>query len=258
MHDYAISLARWQGSKKKFKPVSNSTNKQMLVNLALILSFAVLFHLEKKSVGVFGLQPLRKRTLQLLLGISLTAVLSITINIAFELSANFEWALNSSYPTRHLLNGAYTTLNSVLFEALIFRSYLLYKLVQYIGEKKSVIISSAAFGIYHWFSFGILGNYPMMIWILFYTGLWGAMFAIAYTRTGTILLPIGLHWGWNFFDQVIFNRNGEGLLKPMTTEKTVFLNNFDGFLITVLPTVLFAVVIVVYLMKAKALQIKHS
>lgn len=228
----------------------------MIVNLGLIILFAIALYFEKKNLNVFGIQPVSKRILQLLVGISLTAVLSIAINIVFGQFAYFTWKLNSDYSIQHILNSAYNTLNSVLFEELIFRTYLFYKLIQYIGEKKSIIITSSIFGIYHWFTFGILGNYTMMIWIFFYTGLWGAMFAISYTRTGTILLTIGLHWGWNFFDQTIFNRNGQGLLKPVTTDKTIFLNNVNGFLITILPTILFAVIIIVYLTRAKVVQIK--
>lgn len=228
----------------------------MIVNLGLIILFAIALHFEKKNLNVFGIQPVPKRILQLLFGISLTAALSITINMVFGQVAYFTWTLNSDYSIQHVLNNAYNTLNSVLFEELIFRTYLLYKLIQYLGEKKSIIITSAIFGIYHWFTFGVLGNYPMMIWIFFYTSLWGAMFAISYTRTGTILLTIGLHWGWNFFDQIIFNRNGQGLLKPVTTDKTIFLNNVNGFLITILPTILFAVIIIIYLTRAKVVQIK--
>lgn len=228
----------------------------MIVNLGLIILFAIALHFEKKNLNAFGIQPVPKRIVQLLFGISLTSVLSITINIAFGHFAYFTWILNSDYSLPHILDSAYNTLNSVLFEELVFRTYLLYKLIQYIGEQKSIIITSVIFGIYHWFTFGILGNYPMMIWIFFYTGLWGAMFAIAYTRTGTILLTIGLHWGWNFFDQTIFNRNGQGLLEPATTDKTIFLNNVNGFLITILPTILFAVGIIVYLTRAKVVQIK--
>jgi uncharacterized protein len=228
----------------------------MIVNFGLIVLFAIALHFEKKTLNVFGIQPFAKRILQLLFGILLTATLSIAINMVFSHFANFTWTVNSGYSTQQVLHSGYGTLNSVLFEELIFRTYLLYKLFQFVGEKKSIIITSAIFGVYHWFTFGILGNYPMMIWTFFYTGLWGAMFAICFTRTGTILLPIGLHWGWNFFDQTIFNRNGEGLLKPVTSSETIFLNNANGFFITILPTILFAIIIIVYLTRAKVVQVK--
>jgi membrane protease YdiL (CAAX protease family) len=228
----------------------------MIVNVGLIILFAIALRLEKKDLNVFGIQPFLKRLVQLLLGFALAAILSIIVNIMFGQFANFSWEFNVYHSIEQLLTGTYNTLNSVLFEELIFRTYLLYKLIQFVGEKKSIIITSAGFGVYHWFTFGLLGNYPMMIWVFFYTGLWGAMFAFCYTRTGTILLSIGLHWGWNFFDQVIFDRNGTGLVRPVTTDRTVFLNGTYSFLITTLPTILFAVIIIGYLTSVKRLQIK--
>ncbi|HEX6222857.1 MAG TPA: CPBP family intramembrane glutamic endopeptidase [Chryseolinea sp.] len=159
---------------------------------------------------------------------------------------------------QRFMGDLYRTFNSVLFEELIFRTYALYKLLQYLGERNSIIITSAIFGVYHWFTFGVLGNYPMMIWIFFYTGLWAAMFAFSYTRTGTIFLAIGLHWGWNFVDQIIFEKNGAGLLRPVTNDKTVFLNDMKGFVITVLPTIMFAIIIISYLAKVKTLQINKK
>lgn len=69
----------------------------MAVNLGLIILFAIALHFEKKSLNVFGIQPVPKRILQLLFGISLTTVLSITINIVFGQFAYFTWTLNSEY-----------------------------------------------------------------------------------------------------------------------------------------------------------------
>ena len=143
----------------------------------------------------------------------------------------------------------------MLYEELIFRGYIFYRLVRLLGEHKGVIISSVAFGVYHWFSYEILGNYPMMIWIFLFTGLWGLMFAYSYTRTGTILIAIGLHWGWNFMDQIVFNRNGNGFLKPIVSDQTERLNQITGFLVTSVPAIIFALVAILYLTRTRNSQI---
>jgi membrane protease YdiL (CAAX protease family) len=98
---------------------------------------------------------------------------------------------------------------------------------------------------------GALDNLPMMIWIFFYTGLWGAMFAYCYTRTGSILPAIGLHWGWNFYDQMIFNKLGKGLLTPLTSYDTVMLDPLSSFLVSSFPTIVFAILTIFYLYKRK-------
>ena len=224
----------------------------MIVNVALLAIYAIALYFEKKNLDVFGFTPVGKRLLQLLLGILLTAGLYATGDLTVASQQDFSWQLNEQYAWNGLPKALYFTFNSVVFEELIFRSYLLYKLVQLVGEKKAVLISSAAFGIYHWFTFGVLGNVPAMIWVFLYTGLWGLMFAYAYTRTGSILFGIGLHWGWNFFDQIVFAKDGRGILRPLLDEG-VKLNN--GSSVQTIFTIVFAMVVIVYLMKARPMSL---
>ena len=227
----------------------------MLVNLGLIALCWIALRFEKKDLRIFGFQPLPMRLFQFILGFFLTAALFTCINLIFGYSADFSWVRNDNYGLRELGEGAYKTFNSVVLEELVFRSYLLYKLFQLLGEKWAVLITSCCFGMYHWFTFGLLGNYPMMVWIFFYTWLWGLMFAYSYTRTGTILLPIGLHWGWNFFDQLIFEKNGDGMFKPLTSGQTIFLSQSKGFLITTLPTIVFAVIVILYFVRRRTVEV---
>ncbi len=49
-------------------------------------------------------------------------------------------------------------INSVLFEELLFRGYLLYKAIEWLGARKGCFLSAIAFGVYHWFSYGVIGN----------------------------------------------------------------------------------------------------
>ena len=227
----------------------------MIVNLLFIFFTAVFLRLEKKSINVFGLLPIQKRMLQLLVGFSLTALLLTFINLLFATVANFSWKPVDHYSFSQVTSIIYDTFNSVIYEELIFRGYVLYKLFQWFGEKKAVLITSALFGMYHWFSFGILGNYPSMIFVFFFTGLWGVMFAYAYTRTGTLLFTIGLHWGWNFFDQAVFNRNGNGWLKFVTTSDTTILNQQNSFLVTMLPAIIFSMLMILYLVRYRKVEV---
>jgi membrane protease YdiL (CAAX protease family) len=219
----------------------------MAFNLGLIAFFWILLRFERRDLSVFGFSPVGERFAQFLVGLALTVALSSITNVVFAWMANFVWIRSENYAITTVFKSLYTTFNSVMFEELIFRAYALYKLNQLLGEKVAVFASSISFGIYHWFTMGALGNYPMMIWIFFYTGLWGVMFAYCYTRTGSILLATGLHWGWNFFDQIIFNKMGQGLLTPLTSIDTVMLDQWSSFLITNFPTIVFAILMIVYL-----------
>jgi hypothetical protein len=95
-----------------------------------------------------------------------------------------------------------------------------------------------AFGIYHWFSYGVLGN-PMAITLIFIgTGLMGYALAWAFSKTKSIMLPFGLHLGWNFIFNTIFSKGPLGklvLISQGGTELTgwVSLLNFISGLVIV-------------------------
>jgi Type II CAAX prenyl endopeptidase Rce1-like len=78
--------------------------------------------------------------------------------------------------------------------------FLSKKLVQ----EKSILISAIAFGIDHWFSYGVLVNVMTMILVFIGTGLMGYAWAWAFSKTKSILLPFGLHLGWNFIYNTVF------------------------------------------------------
>jgi len=42
------------------------------------------------------------------------------------------------------------------------------------------------------------------------TGIWGFMFAMAFAKTKSLYLPIGLHFGWNLISTVVFSQGPLG------------------------------------------------
>ena len=124
---------------------------------------------------------------------------------------------------------------SVLTEELIFRGALLYILIHKIGASKSVLLSAIAFGVYHWFSYGVLGNVMGMVVVLITTGLMGYAWAWAFSKTNSIFLPLGLHLGWNVLYNTVFSQGplGTGLLVTKgghdltgVTSLVIFISDF--------------------------------
>ena len=115
-----------------------------------------------------------------------------------------------------LLEGLRWNINSVLFEELIFRGYLLYQAVRFLGPHRGALIGAAAFGVYHWFSFGAFGNPVAMAFIFFFTGAFGWMFSVAFAETRSLAAPVGLHLGWNLVTNFVFSAGplGATLLVP--------------------------------------------
>ena len=94
------------------------------------------------------------------------------------------------------------------YEELSFRGYAFQRLTLAVGPVTSIVIFSLWFGGVHLWnphSGGILS------WSFFNTIAVGALFAVAYLRTRSLWLPIGMHFGWNFALGTVFGLPVSGL-----------------------------------------------
>ena len=187
----------------------------------LILSWLLLYITQKQNILVLGMVPTGRRLLLMGTGLLITATLCVLVQYLEAYLSDYDWLLNDQMSSTQLLQMIRWDLQSVLTEELIFRGALLYLLIQKIGTRKSILLSAIAFGVYHWFSYGVLGNIMAMVVVLIGTGLMGYAWAWAYAKTRTILLPIGLHLGWNVTYNTVFSKGplGDGLLIAPTGQE---------------------------------------
>jgi hypothetical protein len=122
------------------------------------------------------------------------------------------WVINDNMTSQMIVKAFWWDLKSVLTEELIFRGALLYILIQKIGTRKGILISAIAFGVYHWFSFGVLGNMIAMILVFIGTGIMGYAWAWAFAKTKSMMLPFGFHLGWNVIHNTLFSKGPLGEL----------------------------------------------
>ncbi|APG59887.1 CPBP family intramembrane glutamic endopeptidase [Christiangramia salexigens] len=179
----------------------------------LILSWGLLYLLEKQDLSILGFKPVNKRLRQFGYGFMISLILAIIFQLLDISLKSLDWSLNPSIQAVTILKMFWWDLISVLTEELIFRGAMLYILIKRFGANTAMIISAIAFGIFHWFSFGILGQIMPMIVVLIGTGLMGYAWALAFCKTRSIFLAFGLHLGWNFTMNTIFSRGplGDGL-----------------------------------------------
>lgn len=182
--------------------------------IILVISWALLYLAERKSLLVLGIVPNRKRLQQFGIGFLLTSLLCLSVQFLEINLKSTKWLLNKEIELDLILRMLFWDLKSVITEELIFRGALLYILIQKLGKLKGIIISSIAFGIYHWFTFEILGSIIPMIVVFIGTGLMGYAFALSFSKTKSIAMPIGLHLGWNFTVNTIFSNGplGNGII----------------------------------------------
>tara|TARA_B000000475_G_C15933997_1_gene421998 strand:- start:285 stop:989 length:705 start_codon:yes stop_codon:yes gene_type:complete len=180
--------------------------------VVLAISWLLLFLIDKENILALGFLPILKRLKQFIVGFVITAILCAIVQYFESYLKSSEWILNENISSTIVFESFFWDIKSVLTEELIFRGALLYILIQKFGSGKAVLISAIAFGIYHWFSFGILGNVMAMIFIFIGTGLMGYAWASAFSKTNSIMLPFGLHLGWNFVHNAVFSKGPLGKL----------------------------------------------
>ncbi|TBW30027.1 CPBP family intramembrane glutamic endopeptidase [Gramella sp. KN1008] len=181
--------------------------------IILAVSWLILYVFERRSLLALGFLPVLIRAGQFLMGFLITGLLCAGVQYMEVLISSAEWKINiAAFPM--LLEMFWWDFRSVLTEELVFRGAILFVLIRKFGASGALLLSAIAFGVYHWFSFGIFGNFMPMLVIFIGTGLMGYAWALAFYKTESIIMPLGLHLGWNFFYNSIFSNGplGEGLI----------------------------------------------
>jgi len=115
----------------------------------------------------------------------------------------------------------------VISEELLFRGIILLVLIKYLRTALAMLVSASVFGIYHWFTFGVWGNLATMVLVFVVTGLMGYVFAAAYVKTKSIILPVGIHLGWNWINNTMFS-NGPNGIQVLEADKAVPLEGLNA------------------------------
>ncbi len=201
----------------------------VIIIVELLISGILLWVYDKSSLLILGFQPTKKRIVDFIFGFSLSAILCAFCLYLIIIVIKSTFTLNPHFTFITFLNSSFWMLKSVLIEELLFRGALLYIGIKKLGLKNACILSSIVFGVYHWFSYGVWGDFPQMIYIFFLTGIGGLLFAFSFALTNSLYLPVGLHLGWNLISVVIFS--GGPLGKQMLVVNGG--HQLDGFWTTI-------------------------
>jgi len=199
--------ARYPGLLSFFLP-------HLLLLLGLLAVFKVMTTFcDRRPLGSVGLAFHRRWARDLGLGAMLGAIMILAV-------AALEWVLrlahfrvNSLSPGQALSGGTLYILalaTAATYEELVFRGYPFQRLVEAITPAGGIVVSSAVFGLVH------LGN-PYYTWIsTANTALVGIALSIAYLRTRSLWMPVGIHFGWNFVLGIVIGLPVSGYAFPET------------------------------------------
>jgi membrane protease YdiL (CAAX protease family) len=192
---------------------------------ALLFSCILYYLIERGNLLKVWFTPISEKLKHFISGFLILALLSTITQLFFGYLSGVTWSVVPGFSWEVISASALYDLRSVLFEELLFRGIPLYVLFRLLKKRQlSLLLAASAFGIYHWFTFGVLGNVIAMIAVFVTTGLMGYAFALAYEKTNSIVLPIALHLGWNLINNTVFSN---GPLGVQLLEATVSNNPPD-------------------------------
>jgi hypothetical protein len=170
--------------------------------LALLGSFKVMTRLlEHKPLGVVGLAFHPCWVKELCAGLGIGGIMMVSLGGAEALLGLARYARNTLPARAELAYGGglfLILLISATNEELIFRGYPFQKLVESLGPPGAVAVSSVFFGFAH------LGN-SHHTWIsTLNTMLVGIPLCLAYLRTRSLWMPVGIHFTWNYVQGFVF------------------------------------------------------
>jgi membrane protease YdiL (CAAX protease family) len=203
--------------------------------ILLAISWLLLFF-EGKNLRAIGIDRPRRRFGEFALGFAFLGTAVVLQQFGLSLVAGDPFVRNRDLQPHTLIDALRAAVNSVLYEELVFRGYLLYRAIRLLGARRAVWLDAAAFGVYHWFSYNAFGNPIAMTYIFVLTGAYGYMWARAFAVTGSVAAPIGLHLGWNAVSYLVFSAGplGRGLFVPSSGAERIAAGNWPSLVFNVL------------------------
>jgi membrane protease YdiL (CAAX protease family) len=95
-------------------------------------------------------------------------------------------------------------------EEIVFRAYLLTGLKEAWGRWAGLAIMMVVFGVVHFPAYIAQGMHPLVLGVaIALAAVLGAVFGLIYLRTGSLWIPVGMHFAWNFVECDLLNLIGD-------------------------------------------------
>ena len=104
--------------------------------------------------------------------------------------------LNPARSVGTLMTGLYILLFAALMEENLYRGFIFQRLLDGIGIWPAQIAMASLFAMLHWGNPGMQGSTEIVATLDLFLG--AVLLGLAYLRTRSLALPVGLHLGWNW------------------------------------------------------------
>lgn len=199
--------------------------------------------------GKFNIARIREFFIGLLTG----AALMVLPALELTLTGYLHWQLNA-FAFSTILYGFSIYLWAAVAEELLFRGFMFQRLLDAFGQWPAQLIVAALFLLTHINNPGMTGILKMLASINIFIA--SIMFGLAFIKTKSLAMPIGLHLMANYMQGTIlgFGVSGEseaGLLKPVFDDAPVWLSGGDFGIEASLPGLFFVILITIILYRWK-------
>lgn len=175
--------------------------------LVLLVTYVCL-RLRQQQLRDVGLHCNQHAMFYFCIGLAISALQIFSITGFIFMADGLSFDLNPTRTIEAVLSGLVIMFAAVLLEELLFRGFLFQRLLNGLGIWWSQIIFAALFAVGHWDNPGMDGITKLVASVDLALG--ALIFGLAYIRTRSLALPIGLHLGWNFCQGVLLGFDVSG------------------------------------------------
>ena len=191
----------------------------------LLVTWACL-RLRREPLAAVGLWLDARWWRQLLAGVALGCALMLAIVGLVWMAGGVRLGLDPARGAALLVRGAWLFTWVAVLEELLFRGFVFQRLVDGIGATGALLLMGALFAFAHWGNPGMHG--ATLAWASLDTVVAAVMLGLAYLRTGSLALPIGIHFGWNWLQGSVLGFDVSGIdqagwLLPQLLDKPQWL-----------------------------------
>lgn len=159
----------------------------------------VFLKLEGRSFQSIGFRLDRRWGMEVLAGTLLGGVILVMVATLLLAAGGVHWVKNPWGAWWDMAAGCLFFLLVALHEELVFRGYMFQRLVENLGPWPAQLLMGLAFMAIHLNNAGISSAQPLLKAItLINITLAGFLMGLAWLKTRSLALPVGIHFGWNY------------------------------------------------------------
>lgn len=205
-------ISRWV-----YGPVSKALQQQgfeglwlsLLPVIFLLLVTWACTRLRREPLASVGLRLNGRWFREVMLGTAFGIAMMFAVSSLIYVAGGVRFGFDPARGLAALATGAWVFVFVALLEELLFRGFVFQRMVAGIGAWPAQLLLAALFAVAHWGNPGMEG--PTQVWATVDTALGAILLGLAYLRTGSLALPIGIHFGWNWAQGSLLGFDVSGL-----------------------------------------------